>query len=693
MTRSIVAAAIVTAVFANSATAQEEPFELPPLVLGTALRDDRDILDTPVATSVLEGEALEERQADTFEELIGDIPGVLINGGPRGVAQEPNIRGFNDEQVVLRFDGGRLNFNRAHSGRFFFDPDIVQRVEVVRGGGSTLFGSGALGGVISVETKDPDDLLRDGQTTGARVRLGYSTNGEIFSPSVTVFGDYGAFDALAFIGGREASASLDDGNGDDIARSEIDSINGLLKFGFEPSADQRFELALSYYEDEGFTPAAADAPATFGADGNDSFRESEIFTYRLSYDWNPEGNDLIDLSLLLYGNTLDISDDRTRDGRFDQTSYDTIGFEAVNRSSFDAGIPVDLVYGIEVFRDEQEGTRDGAARVQFPDATADTYGVFVEATLGLSDQFDLILGARFDSYSRDVDDPSLADADDEFFSPRIGFSYRPNDNWQIFGNVARAFRAPTLTELYNDGTHFEFTAPVFAPTFFGLVTNTNSFVPTPDLEPEESTQVELGARFEAAGRFRPGDVLRFSANAYYAKVDNFIDTFVSEPLFADFVPSTFPGPIAGTVATTTTNRNVDAELYGVEFELDYDAGNWFAGLGLSLPQGSQTNGEALGALPQHRLVTTFGYRPTSDITVGLRATFAAEQDDVPATSVTADSYTVVDLFGSWTPSNGPLEGAVLRAGIDNIFDEQYTIFPNDLPQAGRTFRVSATFAF
>jgi hemoglobin/transferrin/lactoferrin receptor protein len=78
--------------------------------------------------------------------LIGDVPGLLIEGGPRGVAQEPNIRGFQDEQVVLRLDGGRLNFNRGHSGRFFFDPDIIQRVEVVRGGASTLFGSGAIWG-------------------------------------------------------------------------------------------------------------------------------------------------------------------------------------------------------------------------------------------------------------------------------------------------------------------------------------------------------------------------------------------------------------------------------------------------------------------------------------------------------------------------------------------------------------------
>lgn len=100
-------------------------FTLDPTVLGSALRDDRAILDTPVAASIREGEDLDNRQATDFEDLIGDIPGVSIDGGPRGISQEPNIRGFRDEQIVLRFDGGRLNFSQAHRGRFFVDPDLV----------------------------------------------------------------------------------------------------------------------------------------------------------------------------------------------------------------------------------------------------------------------------------------------------------------------------------------------------------------------------------------------------------------------------------------------------------------------------------------------------------------------------------------------------------------------------------------
>ncbi|MEO0379328.1 MAG: TonB-dependent hemoglobin/transferrin/lactoferrin family receptor [Pseudomonadota bacterium] len=680
MQRCIIGGLALSAVLTHQVKAQEVPVELPPpLILGSALRDDRDILDTPVAASVVEGEALEERQADTYEELIGDIPGVLIEGGARGISQEPNIRGFQDEQVVLRIDGGRLNFNQAHRGRFFLDPDIVQRVEVIRGGGSTLFGSGALGGVIAIETKDASDLLQDGQTTGARLRFGFSDNGEVFSPSATIYGDWGDVDALAFIGTRQFGSPLQDGNGDDILRSEVDATNGLFKLGYEPTADQRFELNLGFYSDDGITPGATDSVATAT---NEAQRSADIFTGRLSWDWNPEGSDVIDLSVLIYGNTLEISEDRLFDGRTDNTQYDTLGFEVVNRSGFDVGVPVDLVYGIEAFRDTQTGTRDGGDRVQFPDAEADTIGVFAEATFGVTERLDIIAGVRFDKYQRDADDASLEGVDETFFSPRIGFSFRPNDNWQIFGNVAQAFRAPTLTELYNDGEHFAVDIPT-GP--FTTVRGINNFVPTPNLEEEESTQIELGTRFEQANFARPGDVLRFSANAYYAEVDNFIDTVVSDFDFS----TAFTGFVFG----TTTQRNVDAELWGFEAEVDYDAGRWFAGLGLTLPYGEQADGTPLGSIPQERLVATLGYRPTEDITLGLRATFAADQDDVPDGSAPGDAFTVVDLYGTWAPSRGPVAGATFRVGIDNVFDEQYTIFPNELPQPGRTLRVSATYTF
>jgi len=653
---------------AGGSHAQEDlGFTLDPILLGLAFRDDRALLDTPVAATVVEGEDLANQQADDFEELIGDIPGVTIDGGPRGISQEPNIRGFRDEQIVLRFDGGRLNFGQAHRGRFFVDPALVQRVEVVRGGGSTLFGSGALGGVISVETVDAADLLEPGQTMGGRLSFGFNSNGDQPNGSSTVYADYGTVDLLFSLAARSVTTDLQSGDGTAIPFSQIDAANGLFKIGIEPSPDSRFELSYSLYQDDALVPANSSGLPTGSNPVVD--RDAEVQDFRLSWDYAPAASDWIDLSVLFYGTRLEIEEAVIPPGapRLDQTRYDTYGLEIVNRSSLNIGAPVDLVYGIEAFRDTQEGTRDGAPRLAFPNAEATTIGVFAEATLGLTDRLDLIAGARFDSYERDPNDPTLAPVSEEFFSPRIGLSYRPNDNWQIFGNIAQAYRAPTLSELYNSGLHFATPGP-FPPN--------NFFVPNPNLRPEESLQFEIGTRFDGFDVFRSGDQLSFSANAYYATVDDFIESTVN------------------ITAGTTTSANVaSATLWGFEAEVDYDAQDWFLGAGLSIARGENDAGGALGSIPQDRLTLEGGVRPWDDWELGARATLAAEQDRVPAGGTPGDAYQLLDLYATWTPEGGPLGNATVRVGVDNVFDEQYTIYPNGLAQLGRSFEISATFTF
>lgn len=648
------------------AAAQDLGFSLDTILLGSALRTDRALLDTPVAVTARSGEDLANRQATTFEELIGDIPGVSIGGGPRGLSQEPNIRGFTDDQIVLRFDGARFNFGQAHRGRFFVDPALVQQVEVVRGGGSTLFGSGALGGVISVDTVDAADLLAPGQTAGGRVTLGYGSNGGEVSASSTVFADLGAWDVLFSLAGRQVTEDLEGGGGLVVPFSQIDQGNGLFKLGFEPNADHRIELSYSVFRDTTLVPSNSNANPNAGNPVVD--RDAEVRDVRLSWDFAPEGNDLIDLSVLFYANRLDITEARIPPGapRLDETRYDTMGLEVVNRSRLGDRLPIDLVYGFELFRDTQEGLRNGAPRLAFPNAEATTTGIFAEATLGLSQSLDLIAGLRYDTYDRDPNNPALASVSAEFLSPRIGLSFRPDDRWQVYGNLSRAFRAPSLSELYNSGLHFPGGGPI----------PNNFFVPNPNLQPEESTQIEIGARFDGVDVFRGGDRLSFAVNAYQARVDNYIEQRVD------------------VAAGTTTSVNVaSATLWGFEAEADYDAEAWFLGAGLAIARGASEAGSWLASIPQDRLTLEAGLRPWQDWELGARATFAADQDRVPAGAAVGEAYQLLDLYATWSPESGPLAGGNIRFGIDNVLDERYTIYPNALTQTGRSVEISATFTF
>lgn len=656
------------------------------IIVESQARDSRSILDTPTGASVVDRDELEQRDASTFEELIGDVPGVQIDGGPRGAAQEPNIRGFQDEQIVLRLDGGRFNFNQAHRGRFFIDPDIVERVEIIRGGGSTLQGSGALGGVISIQTRDAYDLLEEGQTLGARVRASFETNGEGLGLTATAYGAQDGYDALGFIAYRDNGADLKDGSGTDIRASQIDIVNGLAKFGAELGEASRIEGVVSYYQDDGITPSALDDMAT---DTNVVDRDSEIITGRLSWDYAPVDNPLLDLSLLAYVNTLDITEDRVFDARADKTRYDTFGFEAVNRSEFDAGLPVKLVYGVEIVRDEQTGTRNGADKLQFPDASITSYAGFLEGTINVTPELAIMPGVRVDRFELD---PSggLTDRSETEVLPRIGFSWRPVKGVQVYGNAARAFRAPSLTELYSDDVHFATSGFPLDPTdpTQGVFTGVNTFIPAPDLLPEKSDQFEFGIRYSGSNVIQTGDKLSVSVGGYYADVDNFIDTQVQ---FIDFTTGAF-NPISRQfeVGGSTTSVNVDAKLWGAEAELKYDAGSYWFGLGLAIPRGEDTNGDDLGSLPQDRVTASFGLRPYEGFAIGARGVFAASRS---SGGVDTDGYETFDLFASYEPADGPFAGTRFSAGIDNILDENYNIHPNALNQPGRTFKFAGAFKF
>lgn len=224
----------------------------------TATRTERPIFTTPFSVSVIDGSDIQLFQPFSYADVFEGTPGLAIQGGARRIAEEPSIRGFSDQQLVLRIDGARQNFDLAHRGRFFVDPDLVQRIEVVRGSASALYGSGALGGVISLETKGADDLLAAGDDLGGRAKLGYQGNGNEFLASGGLFGRSGKIDAFANIIYREVFDDLEDGSGETILDSRDRLLNGLLKLGITPAEHHRIEITAEVFDNDGNNPTAAD---------------------------------------------------------------------------------------------------------------------------------------------------------------------------------------------------------------------------------------------------------------------------------------------------------------------------------------------------------------------------------------------------------------------------------------------------
>jgi len=648
-----------------------------------ATRTERELFTTPAAVSRLDAADIDEIQPYGYNDLFETLPGIVVQGGPRRIAEEPAIRGFQDEQVVIRIDGTRQSFNQAHRGRFLLDPDLLKSIEVQRGAASAAYGSGALGGVFDIQTKSGRDFTADQDGFGARFKLAYQSNGEEFGSFNTLFAQYGELDFIGSFVYRDVGEDLRDGDNNPILASQDELTNGFIKLGWQPGTDQRLEYAFELFDNEGLNPPNANETATAT---NLVDRDTERRNHRLRYQWNPSDIDWLDLQVVAYRNEIDVNEFRLADNRFDSTDFVTEGIELFNTSRFDLGLaaPVALTWGVEFYQDKQRGTRDGDDRLQFPDARVDYSAAYVQAELQLTRQLSLIPGLRYDSFDYQAD-TFTTNRNDNKVTPKVALGFEASRNWYFWSEYAQAFRAPSLTELFADGVHF------VVPLAPGQVV-VNEFVPTPELQPESAEQVQLGARYRYQGLFTRSDEFSIEFTAFHSDVDDFVDQFVvfisGEPAFDPFTQTlVFPG--------ITSNRNINARFRGIETEMRYDSGSMFAALSLSLLDARQRNSDdRLASTPPDQASLRAGVRLLDRrLTLGGEWIVASDRDNVPDDAIVTAGYGKLDLFTSWTPGSGLLRGFEMRFNVDNLLDKNFRIHPNGINQPGRSFRLSLARTF
>ncbi len=657
-------------------------FDLERIVV-TATRTPRAAFLTPAATTSIDRESIARIQAYGFQDVFETVPGINIFGGPRRIAEEPSIRGFADEQVVIRVDGARMNFNKAHGGRFLLDPDLIESIEVLRGAGSALYGSGALGGVFVIRTSNGRDRTGDQDGFGLRLGGGYDSNGEQWRGQVTAYGQQGRFDWLAALSRRDVGEDLVDGSGDDILATQDEIDSQLFKLGFEPGADQRIELSHERFDNQGVNPTNSNQAAT---PSNVVDRLTERRQTRLRYRNADESYSWLDLTATLYRNEIEATEFRLDDGRVDFTDFDTQGLDLVNSIEWaTAGQePIRLTLGTEVYRDRQSGLRNGQARRQFPDAEVDYQAVFAQLELPVGETISLIPGLRHDDFSYSADN-GFPGRDEGQTTPRLAIGWQPAESSYLWVEYAEAFRAPSLTELYADGVHF------VVPLGPGQIV-INEFVPTPALEPEQSSQWQLGARWRRESLGDSDFSLGIEATAHRSDVDNYVDQFVA---FISGPPSFDPRTQTLIFPGITTNRNVDARLEGAELsvELGHPAG--YVNLGVTLLDGERRDGGGeLASLQSDRLTLGAGILLLDrQLRLGGEVIAARGRDDVPEGALTTPGYAKVDVHAAWLPRSGALAGFEFRLGLDNVFDRSYRIHPNAINQPGRSVRLSVKREF
>ena len=167
-----------------------------------ASKTEERAIDALAPVSVVTLEQIQGLQPNRLSGILYQIPGVSVQERGDDPATVINIRGLQDfGRVAVVVDGARQNYQRSGhnaNGSFFLDPELVGGVDVVRGPTANIYGSGAIGGVVSFRTKDINDVVRPGERWGVDMTGSGGTNsarglGSIFGgvradPNVDVFG-------------------------------------------------------------------------------------------------------------------------------------------------------------------------------------------------------------------------------------------------------------------------------------------------------------------------------------------------------------------------------------------------------------------------------------------------------------------------------------------------------------------------
>ncbi|MDW3204241.1 MAG: TonB-dependent hemoglobin/transferrin/lactoferrin family receptor [Alphaproteobacteria bacterium] len=623
----------------------------------TATRTEKSAIEAPASVSVVDREAILQAQPQSLDDVLKGVPGVQMTGGPRNTAEQPNIRGFSDERVVVITDGVRKNFQSGHRGRTFLDPTLLKSVDVLRGPSSMLYGSGALGGVLSIETIDASDLLKPGEKVGLRTSIGGQSNNAYKSANVTAFGTPLDGVDLLFSASRHTSGNYEDGDGQDIPFS-ADDIGSALAKGSVEHEGHEVELNLQLFRDDHEIPTAANTNGTVIAD-----RVTREESGSLRYGYNDmEG--LLDLTVTAYSNNAFIREIVQTSGRHDVTKLDTLGIDVANtsRTTLSEDAKLALTYGFELYQDDQEGVRNDAPRGQYPNASQITQGYFAQAEFTLWDDLTVIPGLRYDTYEQEA--AGNRDVGDSKLSKKLALSYQATDWLMLFGSYAEAFRAPSLTELYVSGTHFVF----------------NTFVPNPDLTPEFAKNKEVGAALSFDDVVEERDALRIKGAVFQNDVEDLIEQSVQ----------------GGAFGTTTTSNVPEARIRGAELEIQYEGPMFFSGLSATRMRGDDlTQGDALADIPEDLVTLTAGLRFADlGLTTGWRSMLFFGQDRTSSTGTAHPGKKMVhDLFVSYTPNDPQLDGLRVDFGIDNIFDNTYRRYPSELNETGRNAKLTASLQF
>lgn len=682
---------------------------------GTSTKTEAPAINTLGGASVVSQDQIRQVQPKSVSDLMAQIPGVSTQETSNSPAQSINIRGLQDfGRVAVLVDGARQNFQLSEhgaNGTFFLDPALIGGIDVTRGPVSTIYGSGAIGGVVAFRTKGIDDILKPREVAGVEQTVGAGTNGYGFYTSTAagfrlpdnaanVFGQFVLRDGYTYKDGngnvipdtgRELRAGNFKVNVNPAEGHQISATALLQKFDFTNSGD----VATNYFQKSRFR------------------NDVETSTYTLGYRYTPPDIPLIDLNVkgyysttaqqrtLLTGDTAGIySGLGATPGSRLKVDLETTGFDVFNTSRFDTG-PVShalTVGGDGVFDHVRTTDNAGGFVGAFtPTGKRSLLGAFVQDEMRYGGWLRMVGAARYDSYSLEGRGYK---SDGDRVSPRGTIGVSPLPWIEFYATYAEGYRAPTATEAFIGGIH---PFPAF------------SILPNPTLRPETAHNIEGGVNLKADDVLTDGDKFRGKIVAFQNQIDNFINIQgVGPKRYYSPIAGFNPPQCGGTTPVVIPRQGVfcvigvqdqqyvnipKAELTGIEAEGAYDWGRGFVSAFYSHVDGkNKATGQTLLTISPDKFGGTFGLRFLDNrLTLGTRVThydarrFTNEYTDPnsPPPFPMTKAYTLVDVFASYE-HNEWLRGDLTLANVGNV---RYTRYLDIYASPGFQARGSLTVKF
>ena len=601
---------------------------------------------------VINRDQIEAQGARTVDEALRYLPGVLSEGtagGQLGAQSGQFIRGNGSSQTLILLDGRPIN-EVGVFGAFDlsnFTTDAVEQIEVLPGGGSVLYGSNAVGGVINIITRRP--LEADGIEATAGFELGsFGYNSQVLQ----VRGATGNVDWTLGYNRTDADNdfpfSLTTTDFEDT-RTNAEVLYNNLNFQLAADLNERNRIRLGalYLTKDLGVPGGVPVPGSIAGGFNGLTADDNQYTENLLLDLTYEaelgqGDDSL-LTARVFGDFLESTfSDPVADNGFDSPSEDNVDQTSLGgqlQHAWQVADSQNITYGIDYRNvqatNETTALLTGVTTENYDDSINQT-GLFARYQADVTSRFSVNAGVR-----QDFNDL----ADGSFTSFNLGTRVALTDTTNFRANFARNFRVPTLADL-----------------FFSPFNN-------PDLDPETGISFDVGIDQQI------GDRGLFRFTFYRNEVDDAIafDLVDSIPLNIGRV-----------------------ESIGIETELNYqvlDSVFAFANYTWNRPEikdGPEPadNGNSVPFTNADSFNLGVAYEPGDGLYAALFLHSISDTFADRGNLETLDGRTTLDfklrvpLSDNWS----------LNASMDNIFDEQYEEFPG-FPGVGRSVQVGVKGTF